>query len=131
MREKDTERMSVLRMLFAEIINWEKRGDTTAAIHDDDIMTILRKEAKKRREAASAFRAGERSELAEKEEREAATIDAYLPAQMSEEDIRTHLAAIIGSGISDFGVVMKEALKELRDRADAAVVSKIARELLS
>ncbi|MBI1961047.1 MAG: GatB/YqeY domain-containing protein [Candidatus Liptonbacteria bacterium] len=134
MRAKDAERVSTLRMVWAAIGNWEieQRGKgRTDAPTDEEIVGLLRKESKKRREAATAFHAGNREELAGKEEREAAIIEAYLPAQLSENAIRQKLAALVAGGATTIGALMKEGMKEFRGSADAGTVSRIAKELLS
>ena len=133
MRAKDAERVGTLRMVSAAIGNWEieQRGKgRTNAPTDEEIVGLLRKESKKRHEAAEAFRAGGRQELAEKEEREAVIVETYLPAQISEDAIRQKLAALMAAGAKDMGTLMKESMKELRGSADAGTVSRIAKELL-
>lgn len=115
MRARDTEQTTTLRMIASSIKNRaiELRRDLT----DDETVGILTTEAKKRREAASAYRDGERIELAEKEERELEVIQKYLPAQLSDEEA----AKVVADTIAEIGA---ETRKDMA-RVMAAVMPKL------
>jgi uncharacterized protein YqeY len=133
MKSGDKERLSTLRMLLSEVNNEEIRSGSE--VDDAALPAIVRRSIKQRREAAEQFRKGGRPELAEKEEREIAVLEEYLPKQATEDEIRAVVGEIVAakglSGPAAIGVVMKEALARLGSSAEGAVVSRIARELLA
>lgn len=128
MKAGEKERVSALRLVLSELQKAAKAGG-------DDEVTVLRRERKRRVEAAQAFRAGDRPELAAAEESEAAIIAAYLPAELGDEELRGIVArAVTASGAgspTDMGLVMKTAMPEVDGRADGKRVSAMAKELLS
>jgi len=128
MKAGEKERVSALRLVLSEL-------QKAAKADGDDELTVLRRERKRRVEAAQAFRAGDRPELAAAEESEAAIIAAYLPAELGDEELREIVArAVAASGASapkDMGLVMKTAMPEVDGRADGKRVSAMAKELLS
>jgi uncharacterized protein YqeY len=101
---------------------------------DEEIIEVLRKEVKKRREAAEIYKKGGRNDLSEKETKETEIIKKYLPEEAGVEEIEKAVEkAIASTGASDikaFGSVMAEALKELKGRADASAVSAIIKKKL-
>lgn len=96
---------------------------------------IIAKEIKRRREAAELYRKGGRTDLAEKEEAEAAVLQTYLPQQLSEEELRPLVKAVIdeigAAGPADMGRVMSVLMQRLKGRADGRLISQVARNLLS
>jgi len=128
MKAGEKERVSALRLVLSELQKAAKAGG-------DDEVTVLRRERKRRVEAAQAFRAGDRPELAAAEESEAAIIAAYLPAELGDEELRGIVARAVtasGAGSSkDMSLVMKTAMPEVDGRADGKRVSAMAKELLS
>lgn len=128
MKAGEKERVDALRLVLSELQKAAKEGS-------DDELAVLRRERKRRLEAASAFRDGGRPELAEHEEREAAIIQAYLPAELGDDELRAIVeAAIAESGASspkDLGQVMKLAMARTDGRADGKRVSAAAREALT
>ncbi len=125
MKSKDVLRLSVLRMVIA-VANHK-----VVELNDNDVLEILSKEAKKRKEAISLFLEGGREDLASKEEAELKILGAYLPAQMSEEEIKKVVENILSLAQNkEFGLVMKEVMKELKGKADAGLISKVLKELL-
>jgi len=108
----------------------QKRAELT----DDDVIGVLSKEAKQRRESAEEFRKGGRPELADKEAAEAAILAEYLPRQMSEAEIRSLVGeAVTATGAStakDMGKVMGWLSPKTKGRADGRQVSEIVREAL-
>lgn len=128
MKAGQKERVGALRLVLSELQKAAKAGDA-------DELTVLRRERKRRVEAAQAFRAGDRAELADAEESEAALIATYLPAELADEELREIVArAVAASGASapkDMGLVMKTAMPEVDGRADGKRVSAMAKELLN
>lgn len=134
MKARDEVRSSTLRMVLTAITNAEVAGKTARELSDDDIITVLSSEAKKRREAATAFADGGRPEQAEKETAEAAVIADYLPAQLSGEEIATIVtAAIAQTGATEpreMGKVMGVVTPQVKGRADGgAVAAEVRRQL--
>lgn len=130
--------LGVLRMVSSVFGNKsiEKRGrGLPKDLTEDEVLEILNREAKKRREAASLYKQGNRSDLAEKEEKEIVVIQKYLPAQMSRKEVETFvtntLPKLRSSQDLNFGSVMKEIMKELKDKADAKIISEIIKEKLA
>ncbi|MBI2075530.1 MAG: GatB/YqeY domain-containing protein, partial [Candidatus Harrisonbacteria bacterium] len=98
---------------------------------DDEVMEVIGKEAKKRKESIVSFEAGGRADLAAEEKKELEILSVYLPAQMSEEDVRAAILRIVAASPSKaLGPVMKAAMAELKGRADGALVGKIVKEKL-
>ncbi len=129
--------VGVLRMTIAALHNKEieKKGKgLEAVLSDDEVIEVLTREAKKRKEAAELYVKGNRNDLAEKETKELEIIKKYLPEQMNQEEIEKIVkAAIISTGakeIKEFGKVMAEAMKDLKGRADASLVSEIVKSKL-
>ena len=127
MKSYERERVAALRLVLSELQKAEKDGG-------GDELAVLRRERKRRLEAADQFRAGGRPELAEKEEAEAELIQGYLPAELGDDE----LDAIVNDAISetgaggpaDMGQVMKAAMARVRGRADGKRVSARVREAL-
>jgi uncharacterized protein YqeY len=135
LKEKRDFEVGVFRQLLAAIYNRaiEKRGQGKGEdLSDAEVIEVLRKEAKKRREAIEFFNRGGRPDLVEKESRELSIIERYLPAQLTEDDIRSYVEKVFASGVvkaeDGFGAIMKEVMKALKGKADAASVSKIVQE---
>ncbi|HEY4097112.1 MAG TPA: GatB/YqeY domain-containing protein [Baekduia sp.] len=128
MKAREKERVGALRLVLSELQKAAKDGS-------DDELTVLRRERKRRLESAEAFRKAGRVELAEGEESEAAVIQAYLPAELGDDELLTIVkAAIAETGATspkDLGGVMKVAMERTGGRADGKRVSAAAREALS
>jgi uncharacterized protein YqeY len=136
MKARDEVRSSTLRMVLTAVTNAEVAGKEARELSDDDIIGVLSTEAKKRREAATAFTAGGRTEMAAKEAAEAEVIADYLPAQLSEEEIADIVtsaiaqAGVAGDGMKAMGKVMGMVQPQVRGRADgAAVAAEVRRQL--
>jgi uncharacterized protein YqeY len=133
LKAKDKEKLSVIRMLQSLIKNAEidKRGELT----DEEIISLLMKYAKQRRESIELYEKGGRQDLVEKERRELQIVESYLPKQMSEEEIRELVAKVIeevgASSPKDIGKVMQAVMPKVKGRADGSTVNKIVRELLA
>jgi uncharacterized protein len=120
MKAKEKERVGALRLVLSELQKAAKDGN-------DDELAILRRERKRRLESATAFREAGRIELAEGEEAEAAVIEAYLPAELGDDELRQTGATTP----KDLGAVMKIAMERTGGRADGKRVSALAREALT
>lgn len=136
MKARDEIRSSTLRMVLSAITNAEVAGKKARELSDDDVVGVLTTEAKKRREAATAFEDGGRAEMAAKEQAEAAVIADYLPEQLGEEEVREIITAAVartgaaGEGMRAMGKVMAVVTPQVRGRADgAAVAAEVRRQL--
>jgi uncharacterized protein YqeY len=127
MKAGERDRVSALRLVLSELQKDSKEGP-------GDEVAVLRRERKRRLDAATAFRDGGRPELAEGEESEAKVIEGYLPAELSDEELRAIVtSAVTAAGASsprDMGAVMKVAMGEVAGRADGKRVSGLVREAL-
>jgi uncharacterized protein YqeY len=135
-KSRDEVRSSTLRMVLSAITNAEVAGKHARELSDDDILGVLSTEAKKRREAATAFADAGRTELADKETAEAAVIADYLPEQLDASAITEIVTAAIqqtgaaGEGMRAMGRVMGALQPQVRGRADgAAVAAEVRRQL--
>jgi len=128
MKAAERERVSALRMVLSELQKAAKEGG-------DDEVAVLRRERKRRLEAAAQFRDAGRSELAEKEESEAELITGYLPSELDDAELGAIISrAIVQTGASDakdMGQVMKAVMAEAGGRADGKRVSGRVREALA
>ena len=137
MKARDKDRAGTLRMVMASITEAEVAGKEAKELTDDEIITILTREAKKRREAATAFADGGRAEQAEKETAESAVITEYLPAQLSAEEISDLVSkAIAQTGAADEGMramgkVMGILTPQTKGRADGGAVAAEVRKQLA
>jgi len=126
-------RLETLRMLRAQIIEFEKKG-LDRPMNDDDEMSILISATKKRKEAIEMYTGAGRTELAEKETKEMEIISEYLPKQLSREDAEKIVAGLIlqagASSVKDMGKVMPLAMKELKGKIDSKVISEIVKQKL-
>jgi uncharacterized protein YqeY len=127
MKAGEKDRVATLRLVLSELQKAAKEGG-------GDELAVLRRERKRRHESAGAFRGGGRPELADAEEAEAAIIEDYLPAEMSDDELRGIVAAaVVETGASspkDMGQVMKAAMPRVAGRADGKRVSALAQEAL-
>ncbi len=136
MLARDTDKTSVLRMIISAIGYYEiNKGGAGYEATEEDVLNVLQSQAKQRKDSIEQFTAGNRPELAEKEQKEFDMIATYLPAQMGEDEIRTLVKeAIASSGATsaqDMGKVMGALMPKTKGKADGGLVSKIVREELS
>jgi uncharacterized protein YqeY len=136
MKGRDEVRASTLRMVLTAITNAEVSGKSARELSDDDVVGVLSTEAKKRREAAAAFEEGGRTEMAAKEQAEAAVIADYLPEQLSADEVAQIVTAAVeqtgaaGEGMRGMGKVMGVVQPQVKGRADgAAVAAEVRRQL--
>lgn len=132
MRAGDVRRRETIRMARAAVKNAEiaKRGPLT----EDEVLAVLAKEVRQRKESIEEFRKGNRPDLVAKEEEELRTLEPYLPQQMSREEIReaaqSIIAAVGAQGPADIGKVMPRLMAELKGRADGREINAVVSELL-
>jgi uncharacterized protein len=133
MRARDQERTDTLRMTLASLRSAEK--ELQRPLKDDEELQVLQRERKRRTEAAEAFREGDRSTQAEKEEHELAVIEEFMPEPMSEEDIERIIDDAIAetgaTSLRDLGRVMADVMPQVSGRADGSMVSQLVREKLA
>ena len=136
MLAKDTEKTSVLRLLLSAIGYFEiQKGGAGYEASDEDVMAVIEKEAKQRRDSIEQFENGGRQDLADKEKKELEMLQKYLPEQLSEDEVRNLVKEAIqatnASTQQDLGKVMGALMPKTKGKADGALVSKIVREELS
>jgi hypothetical protein len=131
MRAGDRQRVAALRLIVNELQKAHKDGNGS----ETDEVAVLQRERKRRLEAAEAYREAAREDLAEGEASEAEIIEAYLPAQLPDEELRAIIGDVIAeSGASDpkeMGKVMSQVMPRVQGRADGKRVSAVVKELLT
>ena len=134
MRARDQVRLRTLRMALASITNEEVAGATARELSDDEIVKVLTREAKKRREAAEAFDAAGRAEQAAAERAEGVVLAGYLPRQLTDEEVSQLVTAAIAetgaAGMPAMGQVMKLVTPQVAGRAEGSrVAAEVRRQL--
>jgi uncharacterized protein YqeY len=135
MKARDELTTATLRMALTAVSTEEVAGKQSRELSDDEVLRVLTREAKKRREAAEAFDAAGRTELAERERAEGVVLDAYLPAQLTDDDlvelVRAAVTEVRATGPQQLGAVMKIVQPQVAGRADGKRVSDEVRRQLS
>lgn len=135
MKARDELRLATLRMALTAITNEEVAGKQSRELSDDEVLAVLGREAKKRREAAEAFDAAGRPELAGRERAENGVLDEYLPTPLTDAELVDLVRAAVGesgaSGPQQMGLVMKAAAPMVAGRADGKRVSDEVRRQLA
>ena len=135
MRARDEVRSSTIRMVLTAIKNEEVSGKEARELSDAEVITVLSREAKKRREAAEAFEQAGAKDRADMEKAEGVVIAEYLPVQLSESEIKEIINAAIAetgaTGPQQMGLVMKSIQPKIAGRADGGVVSSLVKAALS
>jgi uncharacterized protein len=135
MRARDQVGAGTLRMALTAVTTEEVAGTEHRDLTDDDVLKVLTKEAKKRREAATAYTGAGRAELAAKEEAELAVLEGYLPTQLSDEEleriVREAVASSGASGMPQMGLAMKAANSAVAGRAEGGRVAAVVRRVLA
>jgi uncharacterized protein YqeY len=134
MKARDELRTATLRMVLSAVTAEEVAGKEARELSDDEVQGVLRREAKKRREAAEAFAGAGRAEQAERERAEEGVVAAYLPAQLEDADLAALVADVVtrtgASGMKDMGRVMGALQAEVAGRAEGGrVASEVRRQL--
>ena len=134
-RSRDEITSGTIRMVLTAITNEEVAGKEARVLSDDEVITVLSREAKKRREAAEAFESAGRSDRAALEKAEGEVIGRYLPAQLSVDEIKKMIADAIAStgaaGAGDMGKVMGAVKALIAGKADGSIVSNLVKEALN
>ncbi|MEA2386235.1 MAG: uncharacterized protein QOJ22_409 [Thermoleophilaceae bacterium] len=128
MKAGEKERVGALRLIVNELQKAEKEGG-------DEEIAVLQRERKRRLESAEAYREAGRTDLAEGEEREAEIIEAYLPQQLSDEELRAIVGDVVAetgaASPKEMGQVMSQVMPRVQGRADGKRVSAVVKELLT
>ncbi len=134
-KSRSTVVAETIRMVLSAITNEEVAGKEKRELSDAEVITVLTREAKKRREAAEAFENGGRADRAAAERAEGEVIASYLPEQLTEDDIKKliaeTIAAVGAAGPSDMGKVMGSLKAKVAGKADGALVSSLVKEALN
>ncbi|MCW2911867.1 MAG: YqeY family protein [Actinomycetia bacterium] len=134
MKARDDVRTRTLRMALTAVSTAEVAGSTSRELSDDEVVTVLTREAKRRREAADAFASAGRAEQASAEQAEGKVLDAYLPAQLGDDEVAALVTAGIeqtgATGMGAMGQVMKVVTPQTAGRADGGrVAAEVRRQL--
>lgn len=128
-RERDKLRTTVLTMFLSEIRN--KEIEVGHELGDEEVQGVATTAIKRRREAAEQMRGGGREELAAKEEQEAVFLQAYLPPQLGEDEVRALIRDAIAAGATDVGGVMKQVMPRAKGKFDGKELNRLVREALA
>ncbi len=135
LREKDTLRLSTIRLLLAAIQNLEIAKGKNKELKESDLMGALSSEAKKRKESIEAYKKGKREDLVEKETKELEIIKEYLPEELSEEElgqiVEETIEEVGAKDLKDMGKVMGAVMEKVKGRAEGKVVNQMVRERLA
>jgi len=133
LRERDTERLDTLRLVLSALRSAEK--ELLRPLDESEELQVLQRERKRRIEAAEAFRAADREEQAEKEERELDVIEEFMPDPIEEEELEEivddAIAETGATSLRDLGRVMADVMPQVAGRADGSTVSRLVREKLA
>ena len=133
MKSKDSVKLGTVRSVISAVKNQEI--DLKKELSEEEILTIVSREVKKRKEAAVLYEKGNRPELKEKEIQEMKILQTYLPEQVSEKDLRRRIQEVIdetgAEGMKDFGKVMKTLVPEFKGKADNSFIKELANEYLN
>jgi uncharacterized protein YqeY len=134
MKSNDTTRKLAIRAVKTAITEAKVAGTEVKTVTDADVLAIITKQVKQRRDSIIEYNKGGRPDLAAQEQAEIAVLEVYLPQQLSEAEIRERAQAVIAElGVTDmkgFGSVMKRLSADLRGIADGQIINRVVRELL-
>jgi len=134
MKSGDTTRKLAIRAVKTAITEAKVAGTEVKTVTDADVLAIITKQVKQRRDSIIEYNKGGRPDLAAQEQAEIAVLEVYLPQQLSEAEIRARAQAVIAElGVTDmkgFGSVMKRLSVDLRGIADGQIINRVVRELL-
>ena len=135
MKARDTIRVATLRMALTAVTTAEVSGTEAVDLTDDDVLKVLAKEAKKRKEASTAYTDAQRPELAAQEDAELVVLEAYLPSQLGDDElealVRQAIADSGATGMPQMGAVMRASQPLVAGRADGGRISAVVRRLLA
>jgi len=132
MKSGNKPRLEVLRFTLASLNPAQKEKtlkDPSATLSDEEVITILQKEAKKRKDSVELFKQGKRDDLVAKEEGDLKVLYEYLPAELSHDEIVAMVAMAKANGANDFSSIMKEVMKLAKGRADGKTVGDVIRDV--
>lgn len=130
LKGKDQLQVSVLRMLKSALHNQVialKKSELT----DEETMSVIRQELKKRQDSITAFTQAGRMDLADQEKLEADILSVYLPTMLSEEEVTAVVDQVIDSGVNNFGQAMKEVMAQTKGRAEGQLVQQLVKSKLN
>ncbi len=130
MKSGDKARVDVLRFSLAGLNAAKKEKEMKepgTMLTDEEVISVLQKEAKKRKESIELFRQGKRDDLVQKEEVDLAIIMGYLPKEMSREEIEKVVLDLKRKGFTEFNTLMREAMKVMKGRADGKLVGEVVK----
>ncbi len=133
LKSGDRVRVETLRFLLSAVRNAAiaKYGNKSeVAVTDDDVVDVIKKQVKTHRESVEAFTQAGRQELADVEKAQLAILEAYLPKQMSDEELTKILEPVVATGEKNFGLLMGQAMKAVKGQADGAKVSTLLKEMI-
>ena len=128
-KAQDKARTLLLSTILSDVKN--RRIELQREPTDDDVVDVLRKGIKRRRESIDMYAKGGREDLAEKERSEVAALERYLPAQVSDDELRAAVRAAIAGGAANLGAVMGKVMPQFKGRAEGGAINAMAREELS
>jgi uncharacterized protein len=128
-RAQDKDALLLYGSILADLRNREL--DSSGPLSDDDVVDVVRKGIKRRRESQQMFESGGRAELAAREAAEAARLESYLPPAVSDDELRSAVRAAIAAGAANIGAVMGRVMPQFKGRADGGQINAIAREELA
>ena len=133
LKSKDSVRLNTIRSLISATKNQEI--DLRRELQDEEVLSLITREVKKRKEASSLYKQGGRTDLMEKEDQERVILQAYLPEQVSEEELRKRIQEVIAEtgakGMKDFGKIMKVLVPEFKGKADNSMIKELAGNYLN
>ena len=133
MKSKDSVKLGTVRGVISAVKNQEI--ELKKELSEEEILTIVSREVKKRKEAAVLYEKGNRPELKDKEIQEMKILQTYLPEQVSEKDLRRRIQEVIAEtgaeGMKDFGKIMKTLVPEFKGKADNSLIKELANEYLN
>lgn len=128
-KAKDKSGVLLLGTILSDVKN--KRIELRSDPSDDDVLDVLRRGIKRRRESVEMYDKGNRTDLADKERAEVAALEKYLPAQVSEDEVRVAVRAAIAAGATSMGPLMGRVNPQFKGKADGSMISRIAKEELA
>lgn len=136
MLARDTEQTAIIRLVLSALKYYEiQKGGAGYEATDEDVIAVIQKEVKQRKDSIEQFSAARRQDLVDKEQQELERLEKYLPAQMPEEEIKQLVVEAIAqtgaTSLQDIGKVMGALMPKTKGKADGSIVSKIVKEELS
>jgi uncharacterized protein YqeY len=128
-KAQNKEQVLLLGTIIADVKN--RQIELKRDLTDDDVIDVVRKGIKKRRESVEMYEKGGRTDLANKERNEVETLGKYLPAAVSDDEIRTAVRSAISAGAANVGAVMGKVMAQFKGRAEGGTINAIVREELS